>query len=675
MNILIPDSALREFLKTEATPKQLKEYLSLCGPSIERMQRNPPAGGDDDVVYNIEVTGNRPDAMSVSGIAREAAAILPQFSIPATYINDPYTIRPKKLPSKKYTHTLQATVDSSVCPRFTAMVLTNITVGPSPAWLQTFLEKSGIRSINTVVDITNYLMRAYGQPCHAFDFSKIKKEKGSAIMNLRLSHKGETLQTLDGKTHTLPGNDIVIEDRDGDLIDLCGIMGGYSSQIDEKTTEVLLFVQTYDPSHIRKTSMALSHRTEASGLFEKGLDTELVLPTITKGIELLQSLCGGTIASPLYDIYPDPYTPRHVSVSFAKIQTYLGLLPEIKNIKTLLETLGFGVTHTKDTLTVSVPSFRRDVSIDVDVIEEIARMYGYHNLPTNLPDTEPPMIIEDPYLSFEGMIKKTLKGWGYTETYTYSMISEKLMDIYDLDKTKTYTIANPLSQEWVYMRPTLLPSMLEILKYNLSFEKNLTLFELSMVYQWQDQHLPKETPMLIVGVTGEKFYEMKGLAEALCTLVGVSCKEAVIENIPYFHPHRSLVISEYGVVGEIHPKLLQTLGINDHVTVLMLDIQAMFDKKTQTKTYIPVPKYPASFEDIAFVVPEKFHIGPLMKDILSLDTTITDVSLLDSYKNIRTLHITYQSDMGNLTQELIQPIRKKILHLAETKYHATLKTT
>jgi len=669
MNILIPDSWLREYLKTKATPKQLKDCLSLCGPSIERINTI-----GKDIVYDIEVTSNRPDMMSVSGVAREASVILPRFDIPAEFLNDPYQIPHPSFKTKK-TYSLSITTDAGLNPRFTVVVIDNIQNNQSPKWMQTWLTLAGMRPINAVVDITNYLMKAFGQPTHAFDYDQIlPNKKGIPTMILRSSKKGEKIMTLDGKTHTLPGDDIVIEDGSGRLIDLCGIMGGGVSHITDTTTRMVFFVQTYDPSHIRKTSMALAHRTDAAGLFEKGLDPELVMPTFIKGIELLTQLTGGTVASEVYDLYPKPFQPYQVTVSREKITTYVGEDLTDKEIQQTLIPLGLQPTFSTNQLVVTVPSFRRDITIDVDIIEEIARIFGYHNIKTKLPDTEPPMVFEDPILSEEITIKHMLKGWGYTEILTYSMISEESMDIFELPKDHAYTISNPLSSEWIYMRPTLLPSMLSTIKENLSYRNNLNLFELSMIYSYRKNSLPEEKPMLIIGKTGNEFYTLKGIAETIFASYGISFPkdEGVISN--WFSLDRSISLGEFGIIGEINPDLLNRLAIPKPITVLELDMNKLIGHARKANKYRPIAKYPASFEDIAIIVPDKTLIGPMMHDIRSINSLITDVTLLDRYQNIRTFHVTYQSMGKNLTAGDIQPIREKILKMLSEKYQAVLKT-
>lgn len=640
MNILVPDSWLREFLQTKATPKQIKEYLSLSGPSVERIHTD-----GKETIYTVEVTSNRPDSMSILGIAREAAAILPRFGIAAKLLHNPYAEKVSPFQAKSFTKKLNIKSDTKLNPRWTSVVIDNVTVKDSPAWLKKKLELTGIRSLNNVIDITNYLMRAYGQPAHAFDYDEIKGH----TMILREAKKGETITALDGKTHTLPGGDIVIVDGSGRLIDLCGIMGAKNSSVKDSTKTVVLFLQTYDPVRIRRTSMTLGNRTEAATLFEKGIDGELVLPAMARGIELMRELTGGSIASKLSDLYKHPFKPNVVSVVRQKSDDYIGKRLSDKEIKDILTSLGFTTRVTPETISVNVPSFRRDVTIDADIIEEVARIYGYHNIVPTLPNTAPPMTGRDPVITWEEELKIRLRDWGYTETYTYSMISEELMDEFKLDKTKAYKIANPLSNEWVYMRPSIIPSMINAIKQNLSYKNDLRLFELSMVYTYRPGDLPLETPHLVVAWTGSVFAQAKGLAEAIFSLFG----------IPYPDDLRA-----YGSIE---------IKTQEAVTILELTIHKLVADAKPTRQYREPPKYPPIYEDFTFVVPSKTQIGPLMDALKSSDPLIVDVSLLDTYEDTRTLHVTYQSRERNLTDKDIYPVREKLISVAQEKFGANLK--
>lgn len=674
MNILVPDKWLREFLITKATPSQIKEYLSLCGPSVERIHKD-----SEEVIYDIEVTSNRPDSMSILGIAREAAAILPRFGIKAELVNDPYDVKIKKnnplrgQKSKiKNEKRLFIKTDSTLNPRWTSVVIDSVKVGPSPDWLKIRLEQTGIRPLNSIIDITNYIMRAYGQPVHAFDYDEVKPKNGVPTMILRASKKGERVITLDGKAHTLPGDDIVIEDGSGRLIDLCGIMGAENSSVTSMTKTIVLFMQTYEPAHIRRTSMALAHRTEAASLFEKGLDPELVYPSIIKGVELVKDLANGEVASQIYDIYHDPYRPYKVGLSREKLDSYMGTKLSDSEIKKFLSPLGLTAKCSKTLISVDVPSFRRDITIDVDIIEEIARIYGYHKINSKLPSTEPPVVIPDPALRWEEEVKIRLRDWGYTETYTYSMISEELMSIFSLDKSKAYKIANPLSNEWIYMRPSLWPSLLSTVKQNISYESEIKLFELSMVYEYREGDLPKEKPTLLISETGKKFYELKGLAEVIFEIFGINVVRQQTAEYDWYSS-RQLSFGKYGSLGEVNNKFLEKMNIKVPVFILELDFEKLVADAKPQKNYRTIPKYPPQIEDITLTIPTKTRIGDVIR-VLRSNKLVSDVELKDIYMDAYTFRIWYQDLNKTLTDFEVESIRNKILSDVKRKFGAVVKS-
>ena len=326
MQILIPDSWLREYLKTKATPKQIQEALSLCSASVDRLHKV-----DGDFVYDIEITTNRVDLMSVIGIAQEAAAVLPQFGHPAKLIKNPLNDKPK-VKSAKAVDYLKVQLDPKLCSRFTALLIKNVTVKPSPDWLVKKLELVGMRGLNNVVDISNYLMHLLGQPVHTFDYDKIIHHS----MILRESRPEEKIITLDGKNHTLTGKDIIIADGSLRLIDLCGIMGGLNSAVDKNTKNVLLFVQIYEPFHIRKTSMSTAIRTSAAVLFEKGLPLENVPPTISLGTDLFIQLTGGRPESATLDISSTITKDKIVKLDPKFINQRLGINISTKTITKII---------------------------------------------------------------------------------------------------------------------------------------------------------------------------------------------------------------------------------------------------------------------------------------------------------------------------------------------------
>lgn len=668
MNILVPDSWLREYLKTKATPEQIKEYLSLCGPSVERIHTT-----NGEIVYEIEITGNRPDAASVLGVAREAAAILPRFNITAELVKDPYRTRATLPHASEAKLPLHVTTDPLLNPRWTSVVFNNVRLQPSPLWLATRLQLVGVRPLNNVIDITNYLLHAYGQPAHVFDYDQIR----GASMTLRPSRKGESITTLDGKRRTLSGGDIVIEDGGGRCIDLCGIMGGENSSVTSATKRVILFLQTYDPSHIRETAMALALHTEAATLFEKGTDPELVMPVFKHGILLMRQIAEADIAGEVIDIYPKPYTSHRVNLSKAKLSSYIGTTIEDQQIKAILSGLGFSPRCSKDAMSVRVPSWRRDITIDVDIIEEIARIYGYHHIRSLLPEGQPSSTIPDRQFAWEEEVKTRLRDWGYTELYTYSMISEELMDIFGLDKTKAYKITNPLSQDWVYMRPHLFPSVFEAVRQNLRISDKLRVFELSMAYHYRPNDLPSECLSLIVVWTGSKFLEAKGLAEALFAVFGIPFPQEPEDDKNQsldVYGSNYLMLGSFGSLGELNPVFLAKAGVQTPLTRLYLDFGKLVEKAKPVKTYTPISKYPESYEDLAFIVPPATHIGPMIRELSKVDPLIKGISLLDSYDRTRTLHIIYHDSTKNLTADDIRPIRENLLKIAAQRFGSVLKS-
>jgi len=689
MNILISNSWLREHLKTKATPEEIAEYLSLSSQSVEKVTKV-----ENDWVYEIEVTTNRPDCLSLYGIARELTAILPRFGIPA-HLNSPPTTNDQG-PTTKTGLSLDIKItDSSLCPRFTAIIFDNVKIGPSPKIVQERLEKSGVRALNNVVDISNYLMLEIGQPMHTFDYDKIKGAK----MTLREAEKGEKITTLDGQKWNLPEGAIVIEDGEGRLIDLCGIMGGENSAVDEKTRRVLLFVQTYDPSKIRRTCQILRFRSEAASRFEKGVDPEGVIVALKKAIEIFRRNCVAKIAGKLIDIYPNPPKRKIIKLDLNLVKKIIGLDISKDEVIAILKSLGFSVLSVKfSVFSVSVPHWRHnDISIPEDLVEEIARIYGYHRLPSNLPPTSIPGIerpkfrelrFSDPRFFWEERIKTALKYWGLTEVASYSMVGEDLLAKGGFTPANYLKIANPLTTDLLYMRPSLIPSLLEIISQNqVRLDQNQTnypdieIFEMANIYIPQgEKDLPDEIPMLTAGLTGDKFLEGKGILEALFKDLGIKDYQFRIPTSPIkiFHPEKVAEIflfgSPIGAIGQIDPALARRLQTVSPITVFDLEVKSLVRHATRTKKYTPIPTYPPIIEDLAFLVPEKTLIGEMMEEIKGVDRLIAKVELLDSFKDNRTFRTTYQDSKKTLTDKEIRGIREKIIKKLKAKFKAELKS-
>lgn len=666
MNILIPDSWLREYLKTDAKPADIQRCLSLCGPSIERTEKN-----GNDVIYDIEVTTNRVDSFSVYGIAREAAAILPEFGFRAKLLPLDTTLpKVSKLPKLD----IRITDPEKLCRRILAIKISNVTLASSPKWMRERLEKVGQRPLNNIIDITNYVMWETGLTSHAFDYDRLAHK----TILVRKAKKGERLITLDFKRHSLRGGELVFDDSTGIIIDLPSIMGTSNSVITNTTKNVLLLVENADPAIIRYGSMGLGIRTQAATINEKNPDVEGAYTSITRVAKLATKISGGTLGSTLFDLYPVKQKPPNVSVSHEKLCSYLGTNIEPKRVTTILSNLGFTAIKQGNIYQVTPPSWRAvDCQIPEDVIEEVARIYGYHNITTRLPEGEPPFVKPDAILTWEEEIKIRLRDWGFTELVTYSMLSEEQMKIWEFDTSKAYKITNPLSSEWVYMRPKLWPGVLAALKQNVNTKSDLRLFELGMVYEHRGHDLPLERSTLAVAWAGHTFAEAKGVAESIFELLGIPFPEGEEQKHLTLHSWNDqlrLFLGDYGSVSEVNRDFFHKLGIATPVTFLSLYVDTLIEHANPGKIYTPVPQHPPIVEDLSFIVPERFAIGPLMTALKSAHPLVSSVELLDVHENSRTLHITYLDPKKNLTNDDVAPVRNKLIGVASKTFGLTLKS-
>jgi phenylalanyl-tRNA synthetase beta chain len=664
MNIKILDSWLKDYLITDAKPEAIGKYLSLCGPSVERIEKI-----GNDFVYNIEITTNRIDEVGVYGIAREASAILPRFGIKASL--KPIRTLEKEFSLVKNVDYLKTVVDVKLCPRFSAVLIKNVKIGDSPDWMKKRLESAGVRSLNNVVDISNYIMLELGQPVHTFDYDKIKGAK----MTLRESKKGETIKTLDGKSFKLSGGDIVIEDGKGELIDLCGIMGGSLSAVDANTKNVLLFVQTYDGGRIRKTSMAFAQRTMAASIFEKGTDTELVGPAILSAIDLFKDLTGGIPEKNIIDIYPSPYKTKTIKISLEFIEERLGVAIPKKDITSYLNTLEFESVWKKNILTVNVPSFRsHDVLSTEDILEEIARIYGYHNLPSRIMDGEIPTRPADPRFSFERELKEMLLGWGGTEVYTLSLVPKEYVD------EKSLKLKNPLGTDYEYLRTSLMPSLVSAATGNLGTTENFHLFEMANVYLPRRNQmeagidLPDEKLMLGGIFFGYSYREAKGIVEALTEKLHIKA-DFMEEDSKGFDASKCAIIkSGKEIIGKI--------GIPENVNFIYyeFDVEKLEKISPAVVTYKEIPKYPAQIEDVTLAFPAKTRVGEVIDAISNSHGSeprsfpIFNVELKDIYKDSYTFRIWYQDPEKTLTNEDVEKIRNEILEKVKEKFGGVIKT-
>ncbi len=668
MNILVLDSWLREYLETNATPQDLKDCLSLCGPSIERISKI-----GNDYVYDIEITSNRIDMASVFGVAREAAAILPNFGFKAELklfgvITDfkPIINLPIKI-----------TDTDKLCKRVLGIVLEVDGIKDSPDLIKYRLENSGVRSLNDLVDITNYVMLEIGHPCHVFDYDRIKTHQ----LIIRRAKKGEEIITLDNKKYNLNSEDIIIDDGAGRVIDLPGIMGTQNSVITDTTKRILFFLESNNPMSIRKSSMRYGIRTMAAAINEKSPDPELAKTALLYGVELYQKIANATIASKIIDIYPDKKEAKPISVQTDFINTRLGIVLKQNEIVNILESLNFTITQNKDVLTITPPSYRQyDILIAEDIVEEVARIYGYHNLPNNLMEGKIPVTKKSKDLSIEEKIKLLLKYSGLTETYSYSMLSQDLLEKTEFSLSDTIRITNPLNEELVFMRKSLIPQMLSNLAINQNLSNTLSFFELSKIYLPNKGDLPCEKSRLCLGLLNRSYSELKGIIESLLKELGITeikFRPPETKDLPFI-PNKSAEIicnnKPIGIIGIVKNTIKNKLQISNTVVIADMDFDEIVRLSDFSKKYTPIPNYPPLIQDLALILHKNIFIQDIIDEVKKTDKLIFDAYLYDSYENTKTIRIVYQDKTKTLSEENVKPIRLKLLKMLEEKFGTKLKS-
>ncbi len=642
MNIKIVDSWLREYLDTKANALEIARELSLKSVSVEKIEKV-----DNDIVYDIEVTTNRVDLMSVLGIAREGSAVLKN----AKFNN----LKTKTLSYSNEKFPIEIINDPKLVNRICAVVL-EVELGSSPKEIKDRLENSGIRSLNNLIDITNYVMREVGHPTHVFDFDRLISKK----MIIRESKNGEAITTLDGKRHILKGADIVADDSTGKIIDLLGVMGTANSVVNENTKRILFFIDNNNPLNIRNTSMNLGIRSEAAIINEKGVDSELCLKALLRGVELYEKIAKGKVVSQIYDNYPNKPKTTVLKVDIEKINKVIGIDINPLNSIEILNSLGFKAKKLDGKIEVEVPSIRDDVKIDEDIIEEIARVYGYHNL-----DSVVPTFISEKIVSFtnnfyfEKRIKNAFKYYGFSEIYTYSLVSERL---FDGPIETAVKLKNPLSEDMAYLRNSLIPSLLQVVSDNKALDE-LKIFEIANIYLKKTNDLPKEIPILS-GVINKKhasFYEVKGIIEQVLNDVGI--KSLVFKKSKRSSVGASIYIDN-DYLGEI--EVLDTNLID-----FELDFETILKYANNKKTFIPFAKFPPVVEDISVICESQTQ--EIINTIKALDKKIVDVTLKDTYKDSRTFHIIYQDLEKTLTRKEVVKIREKIVTVLKDQFNALIK--
>lgn len=665
-------------------------------PSSTVGQKLASALGLSDTIIEIDLTPNRPDCLSIIGIAREIAGIQKKrLRYPTADLSDS-----RNEISGVTSVTIQA---PELCPRYAARLITDISIGPSPFWLQDRLLSVGLRPINNIVDITNFVLMEMGQPLHAFDFNRLA---GNRIV-VRTAADGERFTTLDDKERSLTKDMLMICDAE-EPVAVGGVMGGLNSEIETTTRNVLIESAYFNPVCIRKTSKKLGLNTEASHRFERGVDPEGTITALNRAAQLMVEIGNGRLVEGIIDEYPKPVTTPAIMLSVKDTNRLLGTRFSAEKIKDLLESIEFNVElKGSKNLSVVPPSFRVDVTRPEDFMEEVARLSGYNNIPTTFPMMSAEKRKPLKSLEIRNQIKHQMIGFGFSEVINYSFVNRNACDLLALEaddfRRKMVTILNPLTDEQTVMRTSLIPGLLGTMHYNYTQqEKNLKLFEIGKIFisVGRDQ-LPEEIEMLVGLWTGARFFpswhsketpcdffDIKGVAEGLLQSLNLdSCEFTSLPDASctYTKPGYTaqIFISKtfIGLVGEVHPQVLQNFDLVQTAYILELNLDRLISCLPETIQSQPIPKFPATTRDITIIVDKNIESQRIVKSIEGTNEELIEkLHLFDVYegapiaggKKSISFRIIYQSPHKTLEDEEINRLNKTITDRLVKEYNATL---
>lgn len=585
--------------------------------------------GYNDTCVEFEITSNRSDCMSVSGLAREAAATFERkFTLPEPQVKPGH--------GDVNEHLKVAIFEPEKCYRYSGAVVENVRVKESPRWLRERLRASGVRPISNIVDITNYVMLEYGQPMHAFDLRFLEGNE----VNVRNAKNGEKITTLDGVERELNDSMLVIADKNKPVA-VAGVMGGEYSGIMDDTTTIVFESACFNGISVRRTAKALGMRTEASSRYEKELDPGATMRALKRALELVQELDAGDVVNGVVDCFVKPKAPVQVKFDYKWINDFIGIDLSEDEQKKILERLEF----TFDGVMLTAPPFRNDIEHIADISEEVARFYGYHNIPNRmLSGVAIGKLTESQ--KFIKLINETLISCGCSEISTFSFISPKAYDKIRLSKDSplrnSVTILNPLGEDTSIMRTTVLPSMLEVLARNYNHKNNSAcLYEIGTVYEPTEAgKLPVERQKAVIGIYGDgaDYYALKGIAEKLLEVLNTAEYDIVpVSDAPTFHPGRTAQFrigdKVLATLGEVHPEAAENYGIGERVYIAEIDVETAFENRRAARTHKPLPKFPAVTRDLAFVCDRDIPVLTLQKEISNaVGKTLERVKLFDVYE-------------------------------------------
>jgi len=689
---------LREFVPVSESAGEVAHRLTMIGLEVEAMEQV-----DGDTVFEINVTPNRPDCLSIIGVARElSAAFGPALSFPEHEL----TVETGELDFNV------DILDSSLCRRYAGRIVKGLKIGPSPEWLKRRLEKCGFRSINNVVDVTNYVLIELGHPLHAFDLGTVKGRRIQVGTSRNVKGRTEKLSfiTLDGNEQELPGDALLIWDAE-DPIAIAGIMGGLETEVSDSTADIFIESAWFDPVSVRRTARSTGLKTEASFRFERGTDIKMLKKALDRAAFLMHEIAGGTVYGKI-DIYPEIYSPGEISIKFEKINRVLGLDLTEAEITGYLERLDFVVEKGNGYFNITPPAYRVDLQGSADIIEEIARAYGYERIPAILPTASVG-------LEGQGHAQKLLSGAllkemkesflksGFTEVINYSFMGELDPDFLGLDmddeRRRMVRIKNPLRVEEACMRTTLVPALIGNIVYNVSHDNRaFRLFETSRVFLSKEGNsLPEERNHFAAALYKEKirslykddtpdFFVVKGIIEALFDILKISGCSFARSAEPFLHPGQAADIliagEKIGYVGALSPVIINRLDIKAHspsIILAELDVDLIRPYSMQVLKYHPLPRYPYSERDTALVVDESFESSEIVALLKSCRSDLVeDVSLFDVYqgKNIPegkksiAFSIRYRASDRTLKDEEVEALHDHIIGFVIESTKGQLRT-
>lgn len=657
------------------------EILDLTRDNLEIGKPLAEALGLSDFVIDIDNKSltNRPDLWSHYGIARELAAL---------YGKDFKEIKFKKGKEGKGIDLKLKVKDQKLCPAYFAIAVSDIKIGPSPKWLKQALQSIGQKSINNIVDITNYILFELGQPLHAFDSSKLKN--GQIVV--RRANPGEKLTTIDGETQKLSEQMLVIADNEKPVA-LAGIMGGQNSEITEKSTSIIIESANFDAVNIRRTSMGLGIRTESSMRFEKALDPNNAMRGLERAVELIQDVIPeAKISSDIVEHKKFKLDQGPITLPKDFLEQRIGQKIEDKKVEKILENLGFKVKDKRKEWEVTVPTFRAtgDVSIKEDLIEEVSRIVGYDNIDAQMPEVKNKMFDPNKERDYERQVKKLLSlAFGSTEVKNYSFTNPNLLEKFDMDFSNHWQLENPWDENENLMRQNLWPSLVVNVKDNLRFYDNVNIFELGRVFLQKDSennaepksdHFVPAQPYYLAGAFCSKnvevpFYEVKQIVEKILQHFEIEFSfSKQSEKYSFQHPQRCAFIKiknkEIGWICELNPLIGKDFEIDHKVALWQLNFSELVELIEEKYEYEPINKYPAVVHDISLIIDEKTMFNDIFQIIKTVNPKIIKkIDLIDVFKNGKikkgkksiTLRITYQSDQGTLEKEEVEKLQNKVV--------------